>query len=83
MPTRRDRAVWSALAVVATSGAARAHHEALFGPQSSLAVESRGFVSLQAHARAYGIGGTETQEAGKKGDGRGHSGRNVGWSEGL
>ncbi len=27
---------------------ASAHHEALFGPQSSLAVESEGFVSLQA-----------------------------------
>jgi hypothetical protein len=42
---------------------ASAHHEALFGPQSSLAVESEGFVSLQSHAHAYGIHGTETQES--------------------
>ena len=41
---------------------ASAHHEALFGPQSSLAVESDGFVSLQNHVRAYGTNGTQTQE---------------------
>jgi hypothetical protein len=43
--------------------AASAHHEALFGPQSSLAVESGGFVSLQTHAHAYGVRGTQTNEA--------------------
>jgi hypothetical protein len=41
---------------------AGAHHEALFGPQSSLAVESEGFVSLQSHAHAYGVRGTQTNE---------------------
>jgi hypothetical protein len=44
------------------SSVSSAHHEALFGPQSSLAVEAEGFVSLQMHAHAYGIRGTRTQE---------------------
>lgn len=42
---------------------ARAHHEALFGPQSSLAVEAQGFVSIQTHVHAYGRGGAHTTEA--------------------
>jgi hypothetical protein len=41
---------------------ATAHHEALFGPQSSLAVESQGFVSLQAHEHVFGVGSTYDQE---------------------
>ena len=41
---------------------ARAHHEALFGPQSSLAVESQGFVSLQSHEHVYGTGATLDHE---------------------
>jgi hypothetical protein len=41
---------------------AAAHHEALFGPQSSLAVESEGFVSLQAHEHVFGAGNTYDQE---------------------
>lgn len=41
---------------------ASAHHEALFGPQSSLAVESEGFLSLQTFSHSYGINGTETDE---------------------
>ena len=53
-----------ALAGVAVTSArtARAHHEALFGPQSSLAVESDGFVSLQTHEHVYGVGSTYDQE---------------------
>ena len=51
------------LATLVTSATAEAHHEALFGPQSSLAVESEGFVSVQSHAHAYGIHGTQTNEA--------------------
>jgi hypothetical protein len=39
-----------------------AHHEALFGPQSSLAVESEGFVSLQAHEHVFGVGNSYDQE---------------------
>lgn len=39
-----------------------AHHEALFGPQSSLAVESEGFVSLHAHEHVFGVGSTYDQE---------------------
>ncbi len=45
-----------------SSQRAFAHHEALFGPQSSLAVESDGFVSLQAHEHVFGVGGTYDQE---------------------
>jgi hypothetical protein len=44
------------------SGSALAHHEALFGPQSSLAAESQGFVSLQTHTHATGIDGQSGQE---------------------
>jgi hypothetical protein len=42
---------------------AEAHHEALFGPQSSLAVESQGFVSLQVHEHATGSGNNYEREA--------------------
>jgi hypothetical protein len=54
--------VFVAAAALSCSTSASAHHEALFGPQSSLAVEASGFVSLQTHYHAYGIGGTRTQE---------------------
>lgn len=61
------RAGWIAsLAIAALALAwpnpAWAHHEALFGPQSSLAVESEGFVSLQAHEHVFGVGNTYDQE---------------------
>jgi hypothetical protein len=50
-------AVTTAAALVALwSRPAHAHHEALFGPQASLAVESEGFVSLQAHEHVFGTG---------------------------
>lgn len=52
-------------ALVALGSAPRhafAHHEALFGPQSSLAVESEGFVSLQAHEHVFGVGSQYDQE---------------------
>lgn len=51
-----------AVAMLGTTRLARAHHEALFGPQSSLAVESPDFLSLQTHTRAYGLGDFRTQE---------------------
>lgn len=41
---------------------AAAHHEALFGPQSSLAVESDAFVSLQAHEHVFGTGSSLDRE---------------------
>src|SRR5579859_5730430 len=44
------------------AASAEAHHEALFGPQSSLAIESEGFVSLQAHEHVFGVGSTYDQE---------------------
>lgn len=39
-----------------------AHHEALFGPQSSLAVESPYFVSMQMHVHAVGSGKSYADE---------------------
>jgi hypothetical protein len=53
-----------AAALIASLSCRRAwaHHEALFGPQSSLDVESEGFVSLQAHEHVFGVGSTHDQE---------------------
>jgi hypothetical protein len=48
--------------VLSASRRAAAHHEALFGPQSSLAVESEGFVSFQAHEHVFGLKDTYDQE---------------------
>src|SRR5579864_2497062 len=58
----------AAAATVTVAGAlladrARAHHEALFGPQSSLAVESEGFVSAQMHVKAIGYGASYDRES--------------------
>src|SRR6516162_545113 len=55
-------AVAAALVASFVCRRASAHHEALFGPQSSLAVESEGFVSLQAHEHVFGAGSTYDQE---------------------
>lgn len=52
----------TALAILLSPARASAHHEALFGPQSSLAVESEGFVSLQEHEHVFGVGSTHDQE---------------------
>ena len=49
--------------VLLAARAAGAHHEALFGPQSSLAVESEAFVSLQGHEHVTGVGASATQES--------------------
>jgi hypothetical protein len=51
-----------ALGALLHSTRARAHHEALFGPQSSLAVESEGFISLQAHEHVFGVGSSLDRE---------------------
>jgi hypothetical protein len=59
---RHSTAVAAALLVWSASRQSSAHHEALFGPQSSLAVESEGFVSLQAHEHVFGVGSTYDQE---------------------
>jgi hypothetical protein len=53
-------ALGAALAFVVTR--AEAHHEALFGPQSSLAVESPAFVSFQSHVHATGRGASYVTE---------------------
>jgi hypothetical protein len=49
--------------VLCASRRAEAHHEALFGPQSSLAVESEAFVSVQVHEHAFGSGESYEHEA--------------------
>jgi hypothetical protein len=41
---------------------ARAHHEAIFGPQSSLLYSNERFVSVQAFTRQFGTPGQRTQE---------------------
>lgn len=51
-----------AIAVALAAPRAAAHHEALFGPQSSLAVESPAFASLQMHVRATGSGASYATE---------------------
>jgi hypothetical protein len=45
--------------LLAAAPAARAHHEAIFGPQSSLVLSAPAFVSLQSFARS-GAGGEES-----------------------
>ncbi len=62
MRASRACAAWATGAILVWSASAEAHHEALFGPQSSLAVESDGFVSLQAHEHVFGRGNTYDQE---------------------
>ena len=63
MNTRTTCAAAAAVMIgLVSSRRAWAHHEALFGPQSSLAVESEGFVSLQAHEHVFGTGSTHDQE---------------------
>jgi hypothetical protein len=64
MCSRRKWAVAAAATAASLSSSQRAaaHHEALFGPQSSLAVESEGFVSLQAHEHVFGLKDTYDQE---------------------
>ncbi|MGH2568529.1 MAG: hypothetical protein ACRDGA_09335 [Bacteroidota bacterium] len=41
----------------------RAHHEAIFGPQSSLMLSAKRFVSLQFYSRQTGIARQRTQES--------------------
>ncbi len=58
---RRVQAAIAGTTLLAASDAA-AHHEALFGPQSSLAVESPAFASGQAHVHATGSGASYATE---------------------
>jgi hypothetical protein len=64
MIARKSRTVAAAATAFGafSSSNADAHHEALFGPQSSLAVESEGFVSVQAHEHVFGNGAQYDQE---------------------
>jgi hypothetical protein len=45
------------------SAPARAHHEAIFGPQSSLVLSAPTFASVQTFSRQLGTAGTRTQES--------------------
>src|SRR3954466_14449517 len=51
------------LATTLFAGPARAHHEALFGPLPSLAVEAPAFVSVQSFMRATGKTSPRGQES--------------------
>jgi hypothetical protein len=48
--------------VLALGGVARAHHEAIFGPQSSLVLRAPAFVSVQTYTRGLGPAGARTEE---------------------
>ena len=48
--------------LISSAGSAHAHHEAIFGPQSSLLQTQKGFVSLQAFSRRQGSGAVSIQD---------------------
>src|SRR5262245_4052057 len=48
--------------VLVWSDSAWAHHEAIFGPQSSLVLGAPGFGSLQVFTKSQGAGGARRQE---------------------
>jgi hypothetical protein len=50
----------AALAILFAAGPSSAHHEAIFGPQSSLVLSSPEFISLQAFSRRFSTGVQET-----------------------
>ena len=51
------------LSTVALAAPARAHHEAIFGPQSSLVLSAPTFASVQTFSRQLGTAGARTQES--------------------
>ena len=62
MQTKRVARAAVVLFAAFWSGESQAHHEALFGPQSSLAVESEGFASAQMHVKVIGRGASYDRE---------------------
>lgn len=65
MPSTSRPLTVSLLAIAAITALplqAQAHHEAIFGPQSSLVISSPAFVSLQAFSRRSGRANQQTQE---------------------
>ena len=54
--------VTAALAALAATPA-RAHHEAIFGPQSSLVLSAPSYASVQTFSRQLGTAGARTQES--------------------
>lgn len=64
-PSRLPRFVVRALSVglaLAAPATALAHHEAIFGPQSSLVLSAPAFVSLQTFSKQIGVWSDRTQE---------------------
>lgn len=53
----------TALLALVLPATALAHHEAIFGPQSSLVLSAHGFVSLQAYTRRFGAPATQESTA--------------------
>ena len=51
------------VSTVALAAPARAHHEAIFGPQSSLVLSAPSFASVQTFSRQLGTAGARTQES--------------------
>lgn len=51
------------LSTVALAAPARAHHEAIFGPQSSMVMSAPTFASVQTFSRQLGTAGARTQES--------------------
>ena len=51
------------LSTVALAAPARAHHEAIFGPQSSLVLSAPSYASVQTFSRQLGTAGARTQES--------------------
>ena len=56
-------AISAVAAVALTAAPARAHHEAIFGPHSSLMLSAPSFASLQTFSRQLGTAGARTQES--------------------
>lgn len=62
MHLRTALAIAAALLAPFAPTAAQAHHEAIFGPHSSLVLSSPAFISVQAFTRRTGRAGSRTQE---------------------
>jgi hypothetical protein len=59
----RWKVITATLAAVIAVCEARAHHEAVFGPQSALVMSAPSFVSFQTYVRRTGSAGTRVRES--------------------
>jgi hypothetical protein len=62
-PTILALGILAAAATAALPAPARAHHEAIFGPQSSLVLSAPSYASVQTFSRQLGTAGARTQES--------------------